>query len=133
MRHTTSTLAPWLVLTAVSGCAGGGPEPPGPAPGETAADCIHIEVQNTSLTGVTIWIQWANRSPQRMGRLSVSARRVYELRFRNNEVLVQFQADGGAGRISSNPMLATPGDRLDIVYRNTGPGPLRRTGVARCS
>ena len=101
-----------------------------PAPGQ--ANCVVVEIQNTSLTGLTVWIEWENRTPRRMGRVSLNAREVYTLPFRNEQFSLQFQPDGQMQRQASNAVLPTPGDRIDITYRNRGPGPLRRVGTARC-
>jgi hypothetical protein len=119
----------------VGGCSSSttaGDANPAPAPAAGPPTCIVLEVENTSLTGVSVWIEWENTSPQRMGRLSINARRSYRLPFRNTPITVRLQEDGGSGFVISNSMLPVPGDRLDIRYGTQGASPLRRTGVARC-
>ncbi len=122
----------WGTLaTGLAGC-GSSRAPATAQGGGGPARCIEVEVQNTSLRGVTVWVEWENAVPRRMGRLSLSARRVYELRFRNAQLNLRFQSDGATQYQISNAVLPTPGDRIDIVYGVNGPGVLRRIGVADC-
>lgn len=133
--HATGTVASALFALCQIGCASSGApseSEAAPAPARGTPDCIVVEVENTSLTGVTVWIEWENTSPRNMGRLSINDRRAFRLDFRNAQVSVQFQEDGATRFSVSNAILATPGDRLDIRYSAQGAGPLRRTGVARC-
>ncbi len=119
-----------LLLAGLTACASSGNQEDEQTPGP--ANCIVVEVQNTSLTGVTVWTQWENRTPRRQGRVSLNGRRVYTLPFRNAIFNLQFQAEGQTVREGTNVILPQPGDRIDIVYRNDGPGQLRRIGPARC-
>ncbi len=108
------------------------PEPATPSVAEGPADCIVVDVENNSLTGVAVWIEWENAAPQRMGRLSINTRRSYRLLFRNAQITVRFQPDGESGFATSNPVLPAPGDRLDVRYGNQGTSPFHKTGVASC-
>lgn len=131
------TFATHLTLIALgatmTACASSGaPTTPRPARNEGIPDCIAIEIQNTSLQGVAVWAEWDGSAGRRLGRLGLSARRSFRVRFRNAEVFLLFQRDGASGFTRSNSILPVPGDRLDIVYRQNGPGNLRRSGVTRC-
>ncbi len=135
VRHAARRAAwGWLVVAlplALPACGSSRADPDeGPRP--TADECVVVEVQNTSLVGVTVWTKWEDRPARRQGRVSLNEREVYQLPFRNAQLNLQFQPDGGTGRVSSNAVLPTPGDRIDIVYRNNGPSPLRRVGPAQC-
>ena len=98
------------------------------------AMCLSLEIQNTALVGVQVWIEWEDRAPRQLGRLSISDRDVYEIPFRNAQLNLRFQREGGGTEVqSSNPVFPQPGDRIEIVYRVSGPGPLRRIGTTDCS
>ena len=128
-----------LVLSQLA-CASssGGTEPPGgpepaaanPPPADTAR-CVTLEVQNLSLRGVRVWLVWENSARRQLGRLTINDREVFRLPFRNERLSLQFESSGGA-RHTSNGVLPVPGDRIEIVFRVQGPGPLRRVGTARC-
>ena len=132
----------WSILAIVLGplgCAssGGGEPPGGNEPAEAdpqragPARCVTLEVQNQSMRGVTVYLVWENSARRRLARLSINDRDTFRLPYRNEQLSLQFEAEGG-GRHTTNGISATPGDRIEIVYRVQGPGPLRRTGVARC-
>ncbi len=116
----------------------GDAEPPGgaePAAADSqAADparCVTLEVQNLSLRGVTVYLVWENSARRRLSRLTINDRDVFRLPYRNQQLSLEFEASGGA-RQTTNGVLPVPGDRIEIMYRISGPGPLRRVGTARC-
>ena len=96
------------------------------------AMCVTVEIQHQSVRGVTVWVEWENSAPRRLDRLSINDRDVYQLPFRNAQLNLRFQQEGASQVEHTNPVLPTPGDRIEIVYRQSGPGPLRRIGPARC-
>ncbi len=116
----------------------GGAEPPGGTEPAAAnpraagpARCVTLEVQNQSLRGVTVWLVWENSARRRLSRLTINDRDVFRLPYRNEQLSLQFEAEGGANH-TTNGVLPVPGDRIEVVYRVQGPGPLRRVGTARC-
>ena len=128
------------------GCASspGGAEPQGGTEPAAAnpraagpARCVTLEVQNQSRVGVTVFLVWASSARRRLSRLSINERKVIRLPYRNEQLSLQFEAEAGVGggaprNLTSNGVSPTPGDRIEIVYRAQGPGPLRRVGTAPC-
>ena len=104
------------------------PDRPAMDPG----NCVIIEVQNISQTGVSVWVEWQNRPPRRLARIGLNERRVFTLPFQNNMVNLRFQPDGSSMVSMTNALLPTPGVRFSVVYRVNGAGPLRRVGHTRC-
>lgn len=131
---TRSAFSRWMMLaaTGVTVACGTARVDESAGPSGARASCIVVEVQNLSLRGVTVWIEWDGSAPRNLGRLGLNARRAFRQQFRNAEVRLHFQRDGATSRTASNPILPTPGDRLDVSYRESGASPLRRAGVARC-
>ncbi len=133
----------WSILAIVLGqlgCAssGGGEAPGGTEPAEAdpqaarPARCMTLEVQNQSLRGVTVYLVWENSARRRLARLSINDRDTFRLPYRNERLSLQFEAEGSGGTHTSNGVSPTPGDRIEIVFRTQGPGPLRAVGVASC-
>ena len=132
----------WSILAIVLGqlgCASsGGGEPTSGA--DPAADrevagparCVTLEVQNQSVRGVTVYLAWETSARRRLARLSINDRDTFRLPYRNERLSLQFEAEGNGGNHTSNGVSPTPGDRIEIVFRTQGPGPLRTVGVASC-
>ena len=91
----------WSILGIVLGqlaCASspGGTEPAAGAEPAAAgpAMCVTVEIQNQSVRGVTVWVEWENSAPRRLDRLSINDRDVYQLPFRNAQLNLRFQQEG---------------------------------------
>ena len=88
----------WSIIAIVLGqlaCASspGGAEPAAGARPAAAgpAMCVMVEIQNQSVRGVTVWVEWEKSAPRRLDRLSINDRDVYQLPFRNAQLNLRFQ------------------------------------------
>jgi len=122
-----------LVLVQAACASSPSAEPAAEPANEGSTNCVIIEVQNTSLFGASVWVVWENSPARRLGRLSLSERRVFVLPFRNTPLRLRFEPEGGSQVVYvTNEELPTPGVRFTVIYRINGPGPLLRVGNTRC-